>query len=953
VVRAAGNRFLVVLLLTLLALGLRAIRLAYQPLWWDEGWSLHFATASIREMLELTAVDIHPPLYYLVLHYWIRLFGPGVVSVRLLSVLLGTAAVPLLYGAGRRLAGYRGGLLAGLLLAISPFHVFYSQEVRMYGLVTLLGVAVFYFTTLWESRDGRPGIGPWLGYVLAATAALCTAYYAAFLLLALNLYVLFRWLRDRRSLREPSARPAPRLSAWLGAQLAVLLLCLPWIWYAGGKLLTYVRFKVGVEGDPSFGPLTYLARHLAAFDWGHAEGMLADWWWVGLLPLIVLLLALGYSLWRRHSDGGSSTGPDLAPALPLSIVVVTVACGFAINLVLPFNPPRSERLLLLALPAYLVLLALGLFVLWRTKRSLATATTGLFAIVALVSLGYFYATPRYRSDDYRPLIDRVRALGLPSDAVLCVHPWQIGYFQAYIPDEDDRPTLVLTPQQVVPSARQFWADDPALMAAGLDSLLDEHGRLWFADHRTMGRVLESAIEGYLVGHAYPVLDEWYGTSTVLSFFADAEPEDQPVSAQFGEWLGLEGAALSAGPLEAGWGVAAVNLAWQLSERPAEDYTVGLRLVGTTGQVWAQRDAAPGGGLRSFAEWPVGETQIDRHGLLVPAGTPPGDYALTLRVYRSQNLEVIPVTFMGGSGGEVALGNLRVTHPETLPPVEALNLAQPLQIDFDDRLRLLGAKVPDESASFLPGEAVPVELFWEALDAPGQDYYPRLWLIDAAGAVLGELVEKPVGDTYPTAWWRAGELVRDPHAFYIPATVPPGRYRLALGLIRTDGTEAEIARGQSPVDLGTAQVRDRDHRFDPAEPDHAETARFGESVEMFGYDLREAVRAPGSPLEVTLHWHALETPDRDYHTFVHLLDASGEILAQDDGPPAGGTAPVQGWLPGEYLLDTRSFHLPPALADGEYRLGVGFYDPVTGTRLGDRVVLDTPIPVSTEEGCQCP
>jgi len=66
--RIAGNRWLVLTLLTLLALGLRLIRITYQPLWWDEGWSLYFATTGIGKMLELTAVDIHPPLYYLLLH---------------------------------------------------------------------------------------------------------------------------------------------------------------------------------------------------------------------------------------------------------------------------------------------------------------------------------------------------------------------------------------------------------------------------------------------------------------------------------------------------------------------------------------------------------------------------------------------------------------------------------------------------------------------------------------------------------------------------------------------------------------------------------------------------------------------------------------------------------------------------------------------------------------------
>jgi hypothetical protein len=894
-------------------------------------------------MLELTAVDIHPPLYYLLLHLWIRLFGSGIIPVRLLSVLIGTATVPLLYAAARRLAGHRSGVLAAFLLAVSPFHIYYSQEVRMYGLVTLLGVAALYFVIRWDAGNGKWQSGPWIGYVLTATSAIYTTYYAAFLLLGLNAVMLLRRMRTGRSARK--------LRSWLWAQLAVLVLFLPWLWYAGGKLITYVRYKVGVEGDPSFGPLAYLARHLAAFTWGHAEGYLAEWWWAGLLPLIALLLALGLVRWRQRTDQEvDKKASQRRLALPLVIIIaVTLIYGFAVNLALPFNPPRSERLLLLALPAYLMLVTMGILVLARYRRWLAAATAGLFVLSALVSLGLYYTVPRYTDDDYRPLIERVRALGLPGDAVLCVHPWQVGYFQAYIPDDDARPTLVLTPREVVPRARQFWADDPALMAADLAQLLEEHGRLWFPDHRSMGRVLESKIEAYLVEQAYPVFDEWYGENTVLSFFATGEPVSQPVTAQFGDWLELEGAALNPGPLEAGWGTIAVDLAWQLSERPAEDYAVGLRLVGPTGQVWAQRDAAPRGGLAPFAEWPTRETQIDRHGLLIPAGTPPGEYTLTLRVYRSRDLEVLPAVFEGGSGGEVALGRVRVTRPERPPPVEALNLVQPLQVDFDGRLRLLGADFPDGTVPFLPGEAVHVELLWQAQADPGQDYFPRVRLLDAHDSVLAELIEKPVAGTYPTAWWQAGEIVRDPHALPIPAPVPPGSYRLTVGLMRADGSEAAITGGDAELDLGQIQVLGREYHTEPTEPEHTQVALLGMSVELTGYDLQEAVHDPGSLLEVTLHWHVLETPDRNYHTFVHLLDASGEILAQDDGPPGGGEAPVMGWLPGEYLTDTRTLRLPDGAANGEYRLGVGFYDPVTGQRLGDRVILDTPVVVSAGEG----
>jgi hypothetical protein len=193
---------------------------------------------------------------------------------------------------------------------------------------------------------------------------------------------------------------------------------------------------------------------------------------------------------------------------------------------------------------------------------------------------------------------------------------------------------------------------------------------------------------------------------------------------------------------------------------------------------------------------------------------------------------------------------------------------------------------------------------------------------------------------------------------IPAAVTPGSYRLLLSLVRAADRQAVAdEHGQVAVDLGQVEVQGREHHYEPAKPQHGQVAEFGAAVELAGYDLNDLVRAPGSPLEVTLYWHAVETPDRAYHTFVHLLDAEGHILAQHDGPPgSGGTElPTLGWLPGETLADTHLLVLPPAvdLPDGEYRLAVGLYEPITGQRLGEQVILDIRVPISAQYGCLCP
>ena len=166
-------------------------------------------------MVAGTASDIHPPFYYALLHLWIALLGPDAVAVRLLSVFAGTLTVPLLYQVGRRLADDQVGMLASLVMAIAPFHVYYSQEVRMYGLVTLLGLLSVYAVLLLletqETASRRQQILLWVGYVAITLAAMYTQYYAAFIPLFQTVFVIGHLFLSR--LKRKGEPFVPRLRA--------------------------------------------------------------------------------------------------------------------------------------------------------------------------------------------------------------------------------------------------------------------------------------------------------------------------------------------------------------------------------------------------------------------------------------------------------------------------------------------------------------------------------------------------------------------------------------------------------------------------------------------------------------------------------------------------------------------------------------------------------------------
>ena len=131
-----GRRYL---LLAFIALGgfLRFYEIGSKGLWLDEAFSVWVGWQSIGDLFAwLIRVDQHPPLYYLLLHFWMAL-GDRAATVRALSALCGTLTIPVLYLLGRRLTDKNVGLLAALILAVSPFHVRFAQETRMYTLLTL------------------------------------------------------------------------------------------------------------------------------------------------------------------------------------------------------------------------------------------------------------------------------------------------------------------------------------------------------------------------------------------------------------------------------------------------------------------------------------------------------------------------------------------------------------------------------------------------------------------------------------------------------------------------------------------------------------------------------------------------------------------------------------------------------------------------------------------------
>jgi uncharacterized membrane protein len=197
------------------------LSLGEHSLWVDELFSIRYARLSPWALLaDVAANDNHPPLYYLLLHVWVLLFGESEFAVRSLSVIFGVLTVAVVYRFGTALYDERTGVLAAFVLAIASFSIYWSQEARMYSLLPLLAAVSVYH--LWRLMHGAGG-GHVVGYLVATAALLYTQSYGLFIVAAQNSYLLMLWLLGAH--RELKLRP----KRWIGLQLGVALLFLPWL----------------------------------------------------------------------------------------------------------------------------------------------------------------------------------------------------------------------------------------------------------------------------------------------------------------------------------------------------------------------------------------------------------------------------------------------------------------------------------------------------------------------------------------------------------------------------------------------------------------------------------------------------------------------------------------------------------------------------------------------------
>lgn len=761
----------------LVAFFLRAYRLADKNVWWDEGWSIWLSQKDLAWIALRTAADEHPPLHYWMLHFWNTLAGTDAFAGRFLSVAFGVLTVALIYRIAKRMGGMWLGILAALFLATARFHVWWSQDIKNYTPSIFFAFAAVWFAlTILE----KPNLKAILAYALCAALALWAHYLAALVLLALNLYatiVLGRQLLATRQYGHSIEHPySVATRYWLIAQLLAAALFAPW-------MILYLQNAAAWGAAPAFDFGLFLKLVATVLPLGVTTNIEN---YAALTIALTTIAALGLA----HVIASDRRERSNSPAIQEIALAsrerrgsprpVNYAGLFALIVLLPpiliyvlsltpvsfFAPKIQARYLVILVPAYALLLALGIATLRKFSMYLALAATLLvFAASAFVLIDY-YAERRLR-DEYTTLANTINSFARQGDLVLLDTDQEWPTFVYYL-------RVPLDWLGVPNGAVMTEADADAIVKRALP----RHSAVWLvtipdALATDPLRLLESRLRREMPGQVEWILDD----KRLILY----EPKARD---------------LTNVPVE--------NFAAQFTR--SVKITNDLRLLGYDLPV---REAHAGDTVRLITYWEARAlipVQVNHLTIAPPLGE---------RVRVQTNFVVPPDAdgYFALRINSLELARVRVEQ-RAAATFSAGSISHATDYRLGDSIHLVGYDLP--AKKFIAGESVSITLYWRTERPIDKNYTVFVHLLgeefnlSQSNFLWGQVDHIPGAGAlplpYPTTAWLAGETVGDAYHVPIESRAPAGKYKIEVGMYDVaTGARLKLSDGSDSVIVAEIEI----------------------------------------------------------------------------------------------------------------------------------------------------
>jgi hypothetical protein len=888
-------------------------------------WLYYLAARGNQSLLDFISVMPVKPVDPEIIP-WVRLPAAGLAAVAIAITFF--VLTRLLDGQGKQ--GYFVAVLAAILMALSPYQIALSRILHTDALetifVTLSLLTAFYYWGNGASRRWLLASGALAGLsFLAKSPAL---FLVPFLALLGVWYLGWQWLSGQAK-NVCSFRLFRRVMldelSWLAIALLVYVLLWPAIWVIPGTVINYVFgvvFGYATELDDKG---TYFA---GSFVYDPGPLFYPVSWLMKTTPPVVFGVLLALFFWLKGNNlpkrdaffgrlGYGSDNSSIERLLFLSLLFVVTFIIF-----LNMSSTKQIRYLLPAYPFFNIMAAIGWV--WLAERVVPAAkhsagkviTVFIVSLIAFNGLLVIFSFP-YFFTYFNPMLGGIRVAHW-----LIPVGWGEGLDMAaeYLNQKPRAERLTVASWYGSSSFAPFFVGET------LD-YFQQKGNVLAGDYvvvyiyQRQRNLPDTELFDFLENYARPEkVIELAGIPYVWIYRGIGLDHHLEYARYHGlaELLGWEYTTPGIDPdhplLRPGDSLE-FDLWWEYLGKPAEE-PFFVWLVGPDSRIWAETLTQPKPEAGQPAEWTNGKIVPETGRLVIPPGTPPGDYTIYIGFYPEKAPDPVQALLFD-------LGDNPRTVTIAPGSTEGVPSLIPLNIEAGP-LRLVGWQSPDLAIKL--DEPFELELYWQTLQDVNERYQLSLALLDKTGTPRWEWERTDPVSFYPTPNWTKDELVRSQLSVQPTQRTPGGQYQLALNIYAGE----ELVR---TVPLLPVIIPGWERQFTLTDQINPVQALFNDGITLLGFQTEtEPAYHPGDQFAVRLYWQAQRPIENDYTVFVQLVGQDGQIYGQMDAQPHNGDHPTSHWTPGEIVQDSYTFYVSQDAAPGDYELIVGLYQFETGQRV---------------------
>lgn len=479
-----GGRIMLLLAIVIF-LSLTLTRLTASSIWFDESFSAYIIRFDWSDLIHYTAIDVHPPLYYLLLKAWSLLFGANVAALRGLSVALGVVVILLVYLLVKKLFKQRTAVVATILLAISPMFVRYGIEMRMYMLVCVIAL----LATLVFCK------------IITATKSLKLRWYVLYgVLLSVGMWThymvitvwLAHWVARAVYLHSSGYSGIGLLKkffnkGWIVAHAVAIALYIPWIPVAL-KQMSGLKYGFWIPPVTINTPAEYVSDFLL-----YREASSTTEWWAVLAVITLALILVGAMRARRALIRQDKKMSKMYEAI--GILAVAPVLLLMILSLYPLHSMFVERYLMPAVVVSVIVIASAI-VWWKGARWLRLSLIVTICLCSVLGIVNVYQLGNYNPNEQSEikitmtsqLVDKVKHDSVQAPIV---DSGTYSYYEAAANEDESHPVYFdwNNVKNDYTGSLQMMRDNKfGRGITDINAFAQQYGQIWYIGHNTNDQI---------------------------------------------------------------------------------------------------------------------------------------------------------------------------------------------------------------------------------------------------------------------------------------------------------------------------------------------------------------------------------------------------------------------------------------------------------------------------------